>query len=398
MLNCCIERKKAREEHQKDFFEYESAEGSSTDEEFFDCADKPDEEMKKVHPIGRLSKFQNLKLIETGEPLYIPKTQEPVPKTEDQLDEDADVLLKLGTDALGSEMRAKMMSASLLSDMESFKAANPGAILEDFVRWYSPRDWEETEGMDQWGQTKGTLSTRMQIENNIWAQMWKSAKPIPANKQKLLFVDTKEAEKVLHFLESRTISQVCELLLPILLQVAIYRLAKEAAKLDVELDNGSAKLQNLIKISEGISRERKLPARRVETIVQEMAQFELNVSTVNSLKYKLNPSGKEHDGFAESVRNLVKGKEVKIEKESEIGQHILTLFLDAQNNANLVEKEDNKEVKRVLNSPKVREYVMRVEAVRPAIYSAMCPQFLRVIITKDDIRMAGAFSEDISFF
>lgn len=34
-----------------------------------------------------------------------------------------------------------MMSASLLSDMESFKAANPNGKIEDFIRWYSPRDW-----------------------------------------------------------------------------------------------------------------------------------------------------------------------------------------------------------------------------------------------------------------
>ena len=41
-----------------------------------------------------------------------------------------------------------MQSACLLSDMEAFKAANPGCCLGDFVRWYSPRDWvldDETE-------------------------------------------------------------------------------------------------------------------------------------------------------------------------------------------------------------------------------------------------------------
>ncbi len=54
------------------------------------------------------------------------------------------VMLQLGMDAEGAELRAKMQSASLLSDMESFKAANPGAILADFVRWHSPRDWEES--------------------------------------------------------------------------------------------------------------------------------------------------------------------------------------------------------------------------------------------------------------
>ena len=46
------------------------------------------------------------------------------------------------------QLRARMQSASLFSDMQSFKAANPGASLADFVRWYSPRDWIETEERD----------------------------------------------------------------------------------------------------------------------------------------------------------------------------------------------------------------------------------------------------------
>lgn len=80
-------------------------------------------------------------LIESDEPLYIPVTQDPVPKTEDELEDDAEMLLRLSD----SELRAQIMSASLLSDMESFKAANPAAKLEDFIRWYSPRDWIEED-------------------------------------------------------------------------------------------------------------------------------------------------------------------------------------------------------------------------------------------------------------
>ena len=53
-----------------------------------------------------------------------------------------------------------MQSACLLSDMESFKAANPGCTLGDFVRWYSPRDWIEDEIVDDDGSisAKGTMS------------------------------------------------------------------------------------------------------------------------------------------------------------------------------------------------------------------------------------------------
>lgn len=42
----------------------------------------------------------------------------------------------------------------------------------------------------------GHLSTRMQIPGNIWTEAWQSAKPVPARRQKRLFDDTKEAEKV----------------------------------------------------------------------------------------------------------------------------------------------------------------------------------------------------------
>jgi len=55
----------------------------------------------------------------------------------------AHLLCRLGTSAEGTHLRARMQSACLLSDMEAFKAANPGCVLADFVRWYSPRDWIE---------------------------------------------------------------------------------------------------------------------------------------------------------------------------------------------------------------------------------------------------------------
>ena len=72
-------------------------------------------------PVGRLAKHPTFRLVQTGDPLYLPVTQDPVLKTEDQLEEDAQVMMELGTDKHGSEMRARLMSASLLSDMESFK-------------------------------------------------------------------------------------------------------------------------------------------------------------------------------------------------------------------------------------------------------------------------------------
>ena len=51
------------------------------------------------------------------------------------MEQHAEVLTRLGSGPEGAHLRAQMQSASLLSDMEAFKAANPGCSLEDFVRW-----------------------------------------------------------------------------------------------------------------------------------------------------------------------------------------------------------------------------------------------------------------------
>lgn len=50
--------------------------------------------------------------------------QEPAPMTEDLLEEQSKVLAKLGTSAEGAHLRARMQSACLLSDMESFKVGS----------------------------------------------------------------------------------------------------------------------------------------------------------------------------------------------------------------------------------------------------------------------------------
>ena len=40
----------------------------------------------------------------------------------------------------GSEAAARVASEAMTADMAAFKAANPGAELVDFLRWYSPGD------------------------------------------------------------------------------------------------------------------------------------------------------------------------------------------------------------------------------------------------------------------
>ncbi|KAJ8979498.1 hypothetical protein NQ317_007681 [Molorchus minor] len=393
MLNCCIERKLARENLQQLRYDTADERNDSSDDDEFSIAQKNRTRFKKPEkkqkfslwnqPTGRQSKFNNLKLLKTGDPLYVPITQEPVIKTEDQLEEDADILLKLGSDAEASELRARIMSASLLSDMESFKAANPGSVVEDFIRWYSPRDWIEEEEVDEWEQKKGHLSPRMLIEeNNIWVQMWKTAKPVPAKRQKRLFDDTREAEKVLQFLDLRTISQICELIIPILSHAAIYRLIEESQLVSAELSEAKVRINSILKHGERISRDVQFQPRRFEALIQEVTTLELLISQINSLQYKLNPSGSSNNTISDLVGNLVMGKEVEIENtsNSNVGSRIVSMFSDVQKVVNVQGDQQgdtgrNPLINTVFPPANEREFVMRVSAVKPASYSAKCPHF-----------------------
>ena len=122
---------------------------------------------------GVLHPMKDMLLLATGEQLCVPVTQDPGPLTEDMMAEQEHVLSKLGTSEEAAHIRARLQAASLLSDMQAFKvstflhalhikdlllvvmvtlclpcllwpqAANPGCLLGDFVRWYSPRDWQE---------------------------------------------------------------------------------------------------------------------------------------------------------------------------------------------------------------------------------------------------------------
>lgn len=110
----------------------------------------------------------DLTMLETGEPIYTPVMQEVPLLTEDLIKETEELVLRTGSLGAGC--------SQLLSDMQAFKAANPGCILEDFVRWHSPPDWMECDTNDGINETldandslsgRGQLSTRMQKEGSI---------------------------------------------------------------------------------------------------------------------------------------------------------------------------------------------------------------------------------------
>lgn len=83
-------------------------------------------------------------LLQTKQPANLPIMQEPPVMTKDAFDEREQMFVRLGPSA--TELRHDLQSLQLRADMSAFKVANPGCIFEDFIRWYSPRDWTSGEG------------------------------------------------------------------------------------------------------------------------------------------------------------------------------------------------------------------------------------------------------------
>ncbi|VDP09787.1 unnamed protein product [Heligmosomoides polygyrus] len=199
MLQCCISAKR------RSFI-------GSTDE-FFDAqSDQSDEEMSDD---SRLHLFGELRLLKHDDiPLYVPITQDRSPMTEDMVDEYANYLSSLSD----GEARVRAQLDVLYSDMQAFKAANPMCCLEDFIRWHSPKDWIEEEEC---------LSERMQLPDNTWVKCWNDAMPIPVVNQARLFNESKIAEEILSLLENATVTQMVDLLRPVLFVSAVVQLVQK---------------------------------------------------------------------------------------------------------------------------------------------------------------------------
>ncbi|ELV10217.1 Rab3 GTPase-activating protein catalytic subunit [Tupaia chinensis] len=393
MLNCCIERKKARDEgkktsasdnvtntypgdagkagdqlgadHLKDTEKEKGEVGKSWDswsdseEEFFECLSDTEElkgngqesgkkggprEMANLKPEGRLHQHGKLTLLHNGEPLYIPVTQEPAPMTEDLLEEQSEVLAKLGTSAEGAHLRARMQSACLLSDMESFKVANPGCFLEDFVRWYSPRDYIEEEVIDEKGNVilKGDLSARMKIPSNMWVEAWETAKPIPARRQRRLFDDTREAEKVLHYLAIQKPADLARHLLPCVIHAAVLKVKEEES-----LENISSVKKIIKQIVSHSSKVLHFPNpedKKLEEIIHQITSVEAIIARARSLKAKFGTEKCEQEEEKEDLERfvscLLEQPEVLVTGagRGHAGRIIHKLFVSAQRVAHAAER------------------------------------------------------------
>ncbi|XP_028063659.1 rab3 GTPase-activating protein catalytic subunit isoform X2 [Camellia sinensis] len=219
VINCCISRKRRRDIATESLESVIRQASSNVEESAVSEGTVPVTPVlyaristgELVLRLGTDKQSDNLTMLENGEPVYTPDMQEGPLLTEDLIKETEELVLRTGSLGAGC--------SQLLSDMQAFKAANPGCILEDFVRWHSPPDWTEMEPSGDAEvtsndgdllSTKGQLSSRMQKEGNLWRELWETAKPVPAVKQAPLFDEDLAVEGILNDLEDIPPSELFE--------------------------------------------------------------------------------------------------------------------------------------------------------------------------------------------
>ncbi|XP_046989367.1 rab3 GTPase-activating protein catalytic subunit [Schistocerca americana] len=447
MLNRCIERRLAREREARATSVDTEDTDTESDEEFFDCSadapagaggggDRPRHSLWN-RPAGRLSRHPQLRLLRTGEPLYVPVTQQHTPKTEDQQQEDEDVLVQLGTDERAAQLRARIMSAALLSDMECFKAANPGAVLEDFIRWYSPPDWKEEDGVDEFGQKKGCLSVRMQLKGNPWVEAWEAAKPVPARRQKRLFDDTREAEKVLHWLEAARPADVGRLLLAPLSHAAAVALLSRAAQ-QPPLPRLPPLLASLGRRAERLSRAPHVDVRDYEKLSHEIASAEALMAQARSLMAKFcgedggggdgdagpstssgsgpdpgSSTGSSSSAASEEARRFVYAllqaprADLPGGPRGLLATRVRAFFAEAHKASHMLadpevldegdEPWSGSGGPSAFPQPARREFILRAVAPRPSPCSQPAPHKMCAVLQRHDFRIAACFTLDTTF-
>lgn len=213
MLAICIEKKRKLLDSQKDDNSSDTHSVESN-EEFFDASRDKGEGLVKESDSkrkGSAGVVESMMLLKSHNYMHAPFTQDPPIMTEDMHEERLHAVEVLGD---SFSFSAQLEKDILSSDMSAFKAANPDAVFEDFIRWHSPKDWEVDDDVDKCGPSKwppqGRLSERMSESGNSWRKIWNDTPPLPASEQKPLMDPNREGEKILHYLETVRPHQLLE--------------------------------------------------------------------------------------------------------------------------------------------------------------------------------------------
>ncbi|RVE67654.1 hypothetical protein OJAV_G00105110 [Oryzias javanicus] len=225
------------------------------------------------------------------------------------------------------------------------QAVNPGCVLEDFVGWYSTRDYVVEEVVDEKGNkvTKGEQLMGFRT------------------------IRLKFSFQVLHYFVMQKPGDVASHLFSCVINAALLKLKQEEAAENVPAVRKS--LQQAASQANKLLHSTNPDYSKLEEFMKQLAGMETAIAQAPSLKAKFTFNRRRERGRPAQEAALL------LSSEDDMGG-------------------DRKD----FPSPAGREILLRTCVPRPAPYSRALPQRLFCVLMREEFRLAGTFSSDTSFF
>jgi Rab3 GTPase-activating protein catalytic subunit len=200
---------------------------------------------------GARCPVHGVSLVASGDQLYAPYLQRPLPVTDDviltrrqMLSRHRSCKLLKSQDRL--EIAHRLQTPKLLSDMRAFKAANPGSVFQDFINWYGNpgnplEDYgEESETDSLPPNDSNNMSMTVKLDHaseaiqiltatrDFFSNTWDEATPCAAMDQEPLFDAFSTVEMVLDSFETMHPASLVNQIMAVNLSTAYFTLVSSA--------------------------------------------------------------------------------------------------------------------------------------------------------------------------
>nr|CAD2184795.1 unnamed protein product [Meloidogyne enterolobii] len=389
MIQHCIFVKRSR--HSDFEFKQASVQSNEDDDEFFDAPDDFSSETpisKSDVPRGRSALLEPPQFLKNNpkERIYIPLTLNKGPMTEDQLNKHESFLLELED----SDLRNRAQSDLLFSDMQAFKAANPGAVLEDFLCWHSPRDFVD-----------GELSERMKLPGNLWQENWRMVRPIPASKQNRLFNETKEVEQILQHFSTIKLKDLIDLLLPVVIVQTIEVLIRESSECTYSIkEKLEGVLSEFLYASKSDNYDMDV-FYDLTSSLRSIEEFLLKYSSIVNLLVEqavtTNISMELNSCVSSLVNNLCRPIPKTCKDELSLKNELNNVLIPDLNECRVLEVLKSFFDNDVWKEPKRKQIILRTMVPRPGSGSRPMPQRMYISHQDDEFILRGSFTSDLTY-
>ena len=266
------------------------------------------------------------------------------------------------------------------SEMQAFKAANPHAVLEDFVRWRLPTEWlvsEDVEGgafcprVAPPSATDGQLSELLRSPSSMYQVLWGATEPLAAEEQRPIFNAEGHALEALEALEALTPAQLLPQLVYLSVEAVLGALGTSPL-LQLPPAAPSA-LQALADTTRSLLESQAPPRAWLQAVLPPLEALELQLSQAASLEAKLTDQ-------PEVVRALLADPCLKSE----------ALVPPAGRAALLEHLKRAAGPRLAVAAPDMRELVLRATCARPSAADAI-PTAQRMYVAlqdRGDVRLA----------